>query len=91
MFMKSQSLKKTHNPGDHIDHVVGTHGMLPVTPGEYDRHRHAIEQSRRQKSLQRSTMLQAESDSAEEYCRQDGKRRAFTERRPQHQIAKTDE
>jgi hypothetical protein len=28
---------KNHKHGDHIDHVVGAYGMLPVPPGEYRR------------------------------------------------------
>jgi hypothetical protein len=49
-------LQEDHRPRDHVHHVVGAHSMLPVSPGEYDRHGQAIEKSRRQESLQGSAM-----------------------------------
>lgn len=66
MFMKSQSLKVNYHPGDHINHVVGANGMLPVTPGEYDRHGEAIEQSGDQKPVQEcSIVTQTKCDRTE--------------------------
>ena len=34
----ASGLKEYHQQGDHIDHVVTAHGVLPVTPGECNRH-----------------------------------------------------
>ena len=61
-------LKENHQRRDHVDHIVCTYGMLPVTPGEHDRHGQAIKQSSDQKPLQVcSTVSQAEGDRAEQY------------------------
>lgn len=57
---------KNHQPWDHIDHIVGTDGMLPVTPGKNGCHGYAVEESRYQDSFERKAMPHAEGNPAKE-------------------------